>query len=306
MKKIFITGASGCVGHYVLEEFLKKKDYELHLLVRTPQKIKINLESHPQIKLHTGSLEKIQEYKELLKDMDFLIHIATSWENSDLAYKINVEKTFELFEYAQNCQKIIYFSTASILGKNNKVKPEAESAGTAYVRTKYLAYKKLGETKNLAAKTITLFPTLLFGGDNYRPLSHISSGIRPNVKFLKLLRFIYMDSTMHFIHAADIAQAVKYLVENNVKEKEFVLGNQVMCAKEIIKRLCAFFKIRVYFQIKIKPGFIFFLTKIFRKEIEPWDKHCIKNPYFEYKTVTPASFGLKPKYPTLESILQDL
>jgi len=39
-ESIFITGASGCVGHYVVDQL--KKKYQLFLLVRNPEKLKYN------------------------------------------------------------------------------------------------------------------------------------------------------------------------------------------------------------------------------------------------------------------------
>ena len=38
-KKVFITGASGCVGNYLIEMLLAKTDYELYLLVRDRNKL---------------------------------------------------------------------------------------------------------------------------------------------------------------------------------------------------------------------------------------------------------------------------
>ena len=48
-KKVFITGASGCVGHYLIEELLAKTDYELYLLVRDRRKLQINLSDRPNV-----------------------------------------------------------------------------------------------------------------------------------------------------------------------------------------------------------------------------------------------------------------
>lgn len=41
MKRIFITGASGCIGHYITEALIQQTDHELFLLVRNPQKLRL-------------------------------------------------------------------------------------------------------------------------------------------------------------------------------------------------------------------------------------------------------------------------
>jgi nucleoside-diphosphate-sugar epimerase len=39
-KKVFITGASGCIGHYLIEHLIQETDWELYLLIRNPEQLK--------------------------------------------------------------------------------------------------------------------------------------------------------------------------------------------------------------------------------------------------------------------------
>ena len=59
-EKIFITGATGCIGHYILDRFIHKEDVELHLLLRGPERIRFDVLSYPNIKIHIGKMEKAQ------------------------------------------------------------------------------------------------------------------------------------------------------------------------------------------------------------------------------------------------------
>ena len=58
---------------------------------------------------------------------------------------------------------------------------EAEEIGTGYIKSKSIAYKLLSESP-VKDRILTLFPTLVFGGDHYHPYSHISSGLIENIK----------------------------------------------------------------------------------------------------------------------------
>ncbi|MFC1770662.1 NAD-dependent epimerase/dehydratase family protein [Candidatus Margulisiibacteriota bacterium] len=306
-KKIFITGSTGCIGHYVLDEFIDNPDYELHLLLREPSRLMPQYQNHPCVKLHQGNMEDIEQMENIIKEADYLIHIATDWSNSDYAVKLNVEKTEKMFSFCDpnKIKKIVYFSTASILGPDNKPVKEAETIGPGYVRSKYLGYHKI-KKHQLAKKITTVFPTIVFGGDKNHPYSHISSGIIPNQRYLKILRFFYIDAKFHFLHSKDIATITKHLLLNETSENEYVLGTKVLTGKQTIETLCEFFKIPIYFRIKVPLGFVFFLANIFKIEIDPWTKYCLKNPFFEYKVVNPSDFGLKTTFPTLESVLQNL
>jgi hypothetical protein len=49
------------------------------------------------------------------------------------------------------------------------------------------------------------------------------------IKWMDLIRWFKADGSLHYIHARDIAQVIKYLVENTPSEadsRDLVLGNQ--------------------------------------------------------------------------------
>jgi len=307
-EKIFITGASGCIGHYIIDQFLYNPNYELHLLLRNPSRLQFDYTQFPQIKIHKGDMNTIEKQMDILAQMNYVIHTATAWGDSDYSSFINVTQTLKLFDACnpQLCKKIIYFSTASILGKNNKPVKEAETLGTGYIRSKYLAFQKLPEAR-LHDRIITVFPTLVFGGDKTHPYSHLSSGLNEeNAKYLNILRFFYMDATFHFLHANDIALVVKYLLEHSTNQKEYVFGNPVMTGKKTLEELCEHFHKAIYFRIKIPPAFLFLLAKLFKIKVGPWDRFCIENPFFEYTVVNPSTFGLKTEFPNLKHLLQPI
>ena len=55
MTKIFITGITGCVGHYIFDLLVKNPDYELYLLVRDPARMMRDLSAFSNVMLVTGS-----------------------------------------------------------------------------------------------------------------------------------------------------------------------------------------------------------------------------------------------------------
>jgi nucleoside-diphosphate-sugar epimerase len=69
-KRIFITGASGCIGHYVVDALIQQTQHELFLLVRDPSKLHINCEARPGIHLLQGDMLNIEQYTNLLKTVD--------------------------------------------------------------------------------------------------------------------------------------------------------------------------------------------------------------------------------------------
>lgn len=302
MKKIFITGASGCVGHYLVDELSANPDYQLYLMVRTPAKLRADLRAKKNITIVQDDISSIKNQTALIKEMDFIIHALANWG----AHENNLEHSLDFFKLIDpiRCQKVIYFSTASILGPDNKPVPEAETLGTHYIRGKYLFHKKLPELP-IYPKVVTLFPTWVLGGDKNHPFSHALSGILAIKNWLRLVRFFTVDASFHYIHAKDIARITAYLLKNEVKDKEFVLGNPSITATQLIKEICAYYKVPVYFQLPISVQLAITAAKMTGHQLHPWDLYCFERRNFVYKTVNAASFGLTSNVKTIAEIIAD-
>jgi nucleoside-diphosphate-sugar epimerase len=303
MKNILITGASGCVGHYVFDELVKHPDYHLYLLVRHPQKLMYDPSLYPNVTVIKAGLENIEDQAELLKKMDYVVHLAAGWG----VVNHNFEHTVNLFNQLDpgRCQKIIYFSTASILGPDNKVNDAVGKIGTPYIRGKYMFHKELPKLR-LYDKTVTLYPTWVLGGDARHPYSHAMQGLRAARKWLWLLRFLSIDFAFHFIHAKDIALMVEFLIEHAVMEREFVLGNKRLSADQMIQEICDFYKLKRYFKIWLSPALIKRMAAMVGNEISPWDRYCLEQKNLTYKVANPRTFGIKPAFPTVDKILSNL
>ena len=309
MKRIFITGSSGCIGHYMAEALIQETNHELYFLVRNPHKLQFNYQSRPNVHLMIGDLQNIEKFSDFLKTVNVAILAATSWGGINESFEINVTKTLGLMKLLDPdiCEQIIYFSTASILDKNNQPLPEAGRLGTNYIRTKYQCYTQLYKLP-IYNKVTTVFPTLVFGGEPNRPYSHLSGGIKDVIKWVDLIRWFKADGSFHYIHARDIAQVIRHLVENNPTEadsRDLVLGNKKVTVNEAIKEICNYLNKKMYFQITLYIILVNFFIKAFRLRMEDWDYFSINYRHFTYKdTVTPASFNLENYCTTIEDVMQ--
>jgi nucleoside-diphosphate-sugar epimerase len=307
--RILITGASGCIGHYLVETLIEHTDHELFLLMRNPAKLKVSTHQRSGVQVLKGDMREIARFADLLKTMDAAILAATSWGDPQESYEINVEKTLELMSLldAERCQQVIYFSTASILDRDNRPLKAAKEMGTDYVRTKYICHERLTELA-IAPKITTLFPTLVFGGEENKPYSHISGGLSEVAKYIGIIRFLSADGSLHYIHAKDIAEVVRYLVEHPpgpTDNREIVIGNPVKTADEVVEAISAYLGKRIYFRIPLSMGLANGVIKLFNIRMADWDRFCMDYRHFTYQNpVTPASFGLLDHYPTVEDVFR--
>lgn len=299
-KRIFVTGASGCLGHYLVETLIQSTNHDLFLLVRNPDKLKVDLDARPGINVLKGDLHDIEQFASLLKTMDIAILTATAWGGLQEVFEINVVKTLRLMELLDpdRCERVFYFSTASILDRTNQPLKEAGEFGTDYVRSKYECHQQLQQLA-IAPKVITLFPTLLLGGDAQKPWSHISAGIAKELKWLSILRFFSIDASFHYIHSKDVAEVVRYLIDHPLPpsiSREIVLGNPATTADQAIEEACAYLHKPIYFQIRLTKPLLDFAFKVMRIKVEAWDRFAIEYRHFVHQNpVTPSTFG-EPTY----------
>lgn len=308
-KRIFITGASGCIGHYIVESLIQNTHHELYLLVRNPDKLKVDYKARPGVNILKANLREIEQFSSLLPEINVAILAATAWGNLQEVFDINVIKTLKLITLLnpEVCENIIYFSTASILDQNNRLLTKAGEIGTDYIRSKYDCMYQLSQLDNLPPLTC-LFPTLVLGGDQEKPYSHLSAGLPEIIKHIGLIRWLKVDGSFHFIHAADIAQVVSYLVEHPPHSKELqklILGNPKVTVNQVVEEICAYLKKRIFFRFNLAPWLIEVIISVFKIQVAAWDRFCLEYRHFTYQNpINPASFKLPSYCPAIPDILR--
>ena len=313
-KTLLITGANGCVGQYLVDWFLTNTKLKLFLMVRNPNKLQSSLKNNKRVTLLTCDIRECSKFRKEISKVNFLIHTATAWGDPKRAYEVNIKAFEELLNMHNEkyLERILYFSTASILDRNTELLREAYIYGTEYIQTKYECYERLKESI-FAKKTSVIFPTLVFGGsfgeDDKYPISYLTQGLKEANKWLWIARFFRINSKFHFIHAYDIAQICGFLIKNNKNFDagfaKFVLGQREISIDQALETLLKINHKKRYFAITLTKGIIKILLKILPIQTTSWDSFSINKYDFNHKPVTnPETFGLKSYGKTLKKILK--
>ncbi len=307
-KRILITGASGCIGHYISEALIQNTNHELYLLVRNPKKLQVDTTARPGVTILQGDMQEITNFSNLLKTIDIAVLTATSWGGEGI-FDINVSKTLELMNLLnpEKCQQVIYFSTASVLNHDNQALKEAGEIGTDYIRSKYDCLHKIQKLA-IFPKITTVFPTLVLGGDETKPYSHLTSGIPEVSNYINIIRFLQADGSFHFIHGKDIATVVQYLIDYPPQPgdpRRFVLGQSVLTANQAIEELCAYLNKKIYFRIPLFSGLANLIIALLRIQMAAWDRFCMNYRHFSYaNAINPSSFNLPNYCATMSDVLK--
>ncbi len=283
-------------------------------MVRKPNKLPVSIRNNERINLLTCDIRDCKNFKKELSEINYLIHTATAWGDPKRAYEVNVTAFEELLGLLKNnnLEKIIYFSTASILNESAELMRESLIYGTEYIQTKYHCYENLRKS-SFSKKTCVIFPTLVFGGTLNKksryPVSYLTEGLKQAKKWLWLARFLRIDAKFHFIHAKDIAQICGFLITSTDKKefgfKRYVLGQEFITIDEAILTLLNRYGLKRYFALKLNKGIIKFLLKVLPIQATNWDKFSINKYDFNHKPIAnPETFGLKSYAKSLKDILK--
>ncbi len=313
MRKILITGASGCIGHYVTEALATDPDAELILFVRNPQKLRLDPRWRSEVTVVPGDMREINRHADLLRTVNVAILAATEWGGPD-AREINVNRTLELLHLLDPavCTQVLYFSTASVLDRANRPLPEAATFGTWYIRSKYEALLRLGEAP-VADRTTILAPSLVFATEGDKPHSFFSIDVPVFMKYVVgLARFFSLDGSFHFIHARDVAQVVRHLVQHpdlGGGLRTMVLGQEAVTFDQMAGEVIAAQGKRTYLRLPLPLSALSRIVPLFQRHIlvedRQWGAFCLRYRHFTHASViNPSTFGLPTYCSTLVRALQ--
>jgi nucleoside-diphosphate-sugar epimerase len=303
-KRILITGASGCVGQYLVEELLAQTQHRLVLVVRNPGKLPAAVAGSAQVEIIEADVTDVDGYRDRLGHIDVAMLVAACWGGPD-AFRVNVEANLALATYlADNGgDRVLYFATGSVIDADGRMLPAARELGSEYIRSKYQLVEeieKLGDRIDI----VGLYPTLILGGGDGKPMSHFGNLLREARPWAWLARFLRADGKFHFVHARDIARVARHLadapLDGLASPRRLVLGNPATTVNDFIVQFVAYLGLRTPFTVTLKDWLAEGFIKIFRIELSPWDRYCMQHRDLSYKKVySPADFGLPVACPDL-------
>ena len=310
-KRILITGASGCVGQYLVEELLAETPHELVLVVRNPGKLPAEVAASPRVTVIAADVGDVTSYSDRLGKVDVGFLVAACWGGKD-AFRVNVDANLALTDYlAKNGgSRVFYFATGSVIDAEGKMLPPAKELGSEYIRSKYRLVEEI-EKKAGDIEIVGLYPTLIVGGGDGKPMSHFANLLREARPWAWLARFFRADGKFHYIHARDIARCARHLVDAPLDDfpqpRRIVLGNPALTVNAFIEQFTRYLGMKAPFRIEIKERLAESLIRIFRIQLSPWDRYCMQNRDLSYRTVfNPADFGLPVHCPDVAAVLSGI
>jgi dihydroflavonol-4-reductase len=243
--KVFVTGATGFVGHHVARA-LAAEGADLRLLVRKTSNL-ANLEG---LKGETvvGDLENPEGLKSALGACDAVVHVAADYRlwipDPAAMYRANVDGTRELLRMAREAgvKRVVYTSSVATMHffTNGNVSNEDTPVSLADMVGHYKRSKFLAEQQALAAaangqQVMILNPTTPIGPNDAKPTP---TG-RIFVDFLNGKFPAYVDTGLNLVDVAEVARTHVVALSNGQPGRRYILGGENLTLKQILDKMSA-------------------------------------------------------------------
>lgn len=309
-QRLLITGATGCVGQYLVDELLANSPHHLVLLVRNPSKLPDFGADAARITVIQADVTDVAGYRDRLGRIDAAFLIAACWGGPETE-AVNLTANLELTDLlAQSgAARVFYFATASVLDHEHALLKPAWELGSDYVRSKYRLVTRMEERAG-GIDVVGLFPTIIVGGGaDGKPLSHFANLLHEARPYMRLACALSAEGKLHHIHARDIARVARRMLDApraaEASGRRVVLGNPAVTIDQFLGELRSYFGYWSPVRLRLTDRLAEFFIKLFRIKPSPWDRYCMHHRDMSHRDpVSPATLGLQTHAPDMAAQLR--
>jgi len=243
--KVFLTGATGFVGHHVARA-LAAEGADLRMLVRKTSN-PANLEGI-RGDTQVGDLSAPETLRPALAGCDAVVHVAADYRlwipDPQVMYRANVDGTRELLRMAREAgvARVVYtssvatmhFRTDGIVINEDTPVSLADMVGH-YKRSKFLAEQEAIAAAAAGQQVMILNPTSPIGTNDSKPTP---TG-RIFVDFLNGKFPAYMDTGLNLVDVAEVARAHVAALTKGQSGRRYILGGENLTLKQILDKMAA-------------------------------------------------------------------
>jgi dihydroflavonol-4-reductase len=240
MKKVLVTGGTGFLGSYILEELIKN-GYTVRA-IRRSSKLPTWISSTilENVEWVEGDILDIMSLEDAMEGIDAVVHSAALVsfvkKDKDLLYQLNVEGTANVVNAAleKNIQRLVHISSVAALGRkagghsvDETAKWEENHLQTHYARSKFKGELQAWRGFSEGLDTVILNPSTILGyGDWTQSSCAIFKQIHDGFGW-------YTSGLNGFVDVKDVATVTRLLLEQGKSGERYVVNGATWTFREL-------------------------------------------------------------------------
>lgn len=229
--KALVTGGTGFVGKYLVEE-LVQQGYEVRVLARSGMN-NANLSNH--VELWQGDVTRPDSLMDIGQDIDFVCHLAAMGHVSAISkkayeqfYAVNVQGTENLLRAlaGSGIRKFVHFSSTAAMGlikKDLVDETDTPKPSTPYQKSKLQSEKTaLSIGEELSIPTVVLRPCMIYGPGGYGEFYKIARLMKKG-RFPKVGRGRNLTP---LVHVKDVVQAAIKAADKGKSGEVYLIASE--------------------------------------------------------------------------------
>lgn len=245
-SKIFITGATGFVGSYIVRKLLECGYENLYCLIRKASDRSLIADFFEQVVWLEGDILDMPLILEQTEGMEIVIHAAAQVTFGTKEKKKMIDTamigTANLVNASldNDVKKFIHISSIAAIGRKKKVEHIDEKLlfshsefDTTYGLSKFLAEQEVWRGHAEGLSTIILNPSMILGAGNWE-----ESSTQLYKKIYEGLQY-YPSGINGWVDVKDVANAVALSINSHLDGKRFIISAENLSYKSVFEKIAA-------------------------------------------------------------------
>lgn len=242
--KIFITGATGFLGSYIVRRLVSDAYTDITCLRRVDSETALLVDVNQKVKWVTGDILDSPLLEEIIRNADCVIHAAAlvsyDTESKKEMIKMALEGTSNVVNasLSNGIKKFIHISSIAAIGRSKPVELISEKHifshskyDTSYGLAKFLAEQEVWRAHAEGLNVTILNPAMILGPGNWNQSSvQIFKKIYQGMKF-------YPGGSTGWVDVRDVADAVLKCMTENFNGERFIVSSENISYKNVFEKI---------------------------------------------------------------------
>ncbi len=245
--KIFLTGATGYIGHQLALTAVQR-GHSVSALVRNIQSS--NLPRHPNIQFHKGDVTDLPSVINAMAGCDCVLHAAALtqlWhKDRSLFYRINVMGTHNVLEAAlqHKVQKFVFTSSCAVLGPSNgqpvsEDDPRFTPFENDYEISKHAAEELIKEYGGKGLHTVIVAPPRVYGPGLLTKGNPITRFVHNTLKRKVAFMPAAKDVVGNYAFIDDVVNGHFLALERGRSGEKYILGGENVSYRQLFDTIAS-------------------------------------------------------------------